>query len=135
MGFYGIGPGPFFFLPLIGPTSLRDLFGTVVDQVVIPIQPVRPSNGLAYTVPVAALSALDYRLRIEPDIQRQRATDDSYAALRAEFTARRQAEIDRLRGKLKNAPLPTADDPPSAFIPAQPAGTAVPSTPLAEPPK
>jgi phospholipid-binding lipoprotein MlaA len=135
MGFYGIGPGPFFFLPLIGPTSLRDLFGTVVDQVVIPIQPIRPSNSLTYLVPVGALSALDYRLRIEPDLQRQRATDDSYAALRAEFTARRQAEIDRLRGKLKGVPLPKADDPPSASFRAPTPPAEVPSPPAPDAPK
>lgn len=29
MGFYGVKPGPYFFLPLIGPTTARDLLGTV----------------------------------------------------------------------------------------------------------
>ena len=33
MGYYGVKSGPFFYLPLIGPTTLRDFFGTVVDQV------------------------------------------------------------------------------------------------------
>lgn len=99
LGFYGIGTGPFFFLPLIGPTSLRDLIGTVVDQAVIPLQPIRPSNGLAYVVPVGILSALDYRARIEPDLTRQRATRDPYGALRREYLAKRQAEIEHLHGR------------------------------------
>jgi phospholipid-binding lipoprotein MlaA len=124
LGFYGVGTGPFFFLPLVGPTTLRDLVGTVMDQVLIPIQPIRPSGGLTYTVPVGLLSALDYRARIEPDLQRQRETGDPYAALRREYLARRKAEIDWLRGR---GPEPDANRPrtPSAaaVVPATPPAT------------
>ena len=105
LGFYGVKPGAFFFLPLIGPTTLRDVVGTVVDQLFVPIQPLRPAGGLTYTVPVGILSALDYRARIEPDLQRQRSTADPYAALRRDYLERRQGEIDALRGK-RAAPPP-----------------------------
>jgi phospholipid-binding lipoprotein MlaA len=116
LGFYGVGPGPFLMLPLIGPTTLRDLLGTVVDQVAVPIQPIRPSNSIAYTLPVGVLSALDYRVRIEPDLQRQRASGDPYAALRDDYLAKRKAEIHRLRGR-PTAPLPKVDDSPYSTVP------------------
>ena len=34
MGFYGVKPGPYLFLPFVGPTTLRDLFGNGVDGAV-----------------------------------------------------------------------------------------------------
>ena len=108
LGYYGVGTGPFLFLPLVGPTTLRDLLGTVVDQTLIPIQPIRLSGGLAYTVPIGVLSALDYRARIEPNLQRQRATGDPYAALRRDYLARRKAEIDRLHGRRPAPAAPVA---------------------------
>jgi phospholipid-binding lipoprotein MlaA len=32
LGFYGVKSGPFLYLPLIGPSTVRDLFGDVVDR-------------------------------------------------------------------------------------------------------
>lgn len=98
MGYYGIGPGPFFFLPLIGPTTLRDLLGNGVDQFV-PIGPIRPFSGAQYTVPIAILSSLDYRAEMNDELERQRGTGDAYSAARAYYNWRRQAEIDRLKGR------------------------------------
>ena len=110
LGFYGVGPGPFFFLPLVGPTTLRDLGGTVTDQLLIPIQPIRPGSGLAYVGTVGVLSALDYRARIEPDLERQRATGDPYSALRRDYLERRKAEIAQLRGTKPTAAEPCRND-------------------------
>ncbi|MCE3590054.1 VacJ family lipoprotein, partial [Escherichia coli] len=36
LGFYGVKPGPFLFLPLIGPTTVRDLVGLSIDRMVLP---------------------------------------------------------------------------------------------------
>jgi len=99
LGYYGVGPGPFFFLPLIGSTTLRDLFGNVVDQVAVPIGPIRPLRGSSYTIPIGVLSALDYRIEFDEDLEKARASDDPYAAVRAFYLTRRQAEIDALRGR------------------------------------
>lgn len=126
LGFYGVGTGPFFFLPLIGPTTLRDLLGTVADQTLLPIQPVRVSGSPAYTIPIGVLSALDYRVRIDPDLRRQRASGDPYAALRRDYLARRKAEIDHLHGRKPVAtPLPcyprdAASPPPPGCTPTEP---------------
>jgi len=37
LGFYGVGPGPFLVLPLLGPSSLRDTGGLIVDRAMISI--------------------------------------------------------------------------------------------------
>ena len=34
LGFYGLGPGPYLVLPILGPSDLRDTAGLVVDTVV-----------------------------------------------------------------------------------------------------
>ena len=105
LGYYGVKPGPFFFLPLIGATTLRDLLGNGIDQFV-PIGPIRPFSGTAYTVPIAVLSALDYRAEIDEDLERLRAKQDPYAAVRRFYLERRQAEIDALRGEPPKADAP-----------------------------
>jgi phospholipid-binding lipoprotein MlaA len=33
LGFYGLGPGPYLVLPILGPSSVRDTTGLVVDTV------------------------------------------------------------------------------------------------------
>lgn len=111
LGYYGVKPGPFFFLPLIGPTTLRDLIGNSIDQFV-PIGPVRPFSGQSYTIPVAVLSALDYRVEFDDELEAIRAKQDPYAAARRFYLERRQAEIDALKGK------PIAPDAPRPIIPA-----------------
>lgn len=99
LGYYGVKPGPYFLLPLVGSTTLRDFAGTIVDQVLVPIGPIQPLQGQAYTIPVAVLSTLDNRAEFEDELQQIRATSDPYAASRKFYLERRQAEIDALRGK------------------------------------
>jgi len=37
LGFYGMGPGPYLVLPVLGPSSLRDTGGLVVDRAMISV--------------------------------------------------------------------------------------------------
>lgn len=37
LGFYGIGPGPFFVIPILGPSSLRDATGLTVDRAMLTV--------------------------------------------------------------------------------------------------
>jgi len=110
LGFYGVGPGPFFFLPLIGPTTLRDLLGNFADQFIVPVGPVRPLRSQAVAIPVGVLSSLDYRVQLDGALTCLRSAPDPYAATRAFYLARRRAEIDALRGRT----------PGPAFIPPGP---------------
>ena len=108
LGYYGVKPGPFFFVPLIGPTTLRDLIGNGIDQVLVPLGPIRPFSGGEYTIPIGVLSALDYRFEMDEEFKKQRASTDPYAAARRFYLERRQAEIDALRGKPRPAPVAPA---------------------------
>ena len=107
LGCYGVKPGPFLFLPLIGPTTVRDLIGGSVDGFVIPLPlpgPVarqlrQPSVALARS----AARELDKRVEFDEEIADMREAEDSYVASRTYYLKKRQAEIDGLCGKRKGA--------------------------------
>jgi phospholipid-binding lipoprotein MlaA len=97
LGFYGVKPGPFFFLPFVGATTLRDFIGYSVDRLILPTSVGKPFNQTSYNIPSGALSALDHRNITDADIQKIREGDrNPYAAVREDYLQRRQAEIDDL---------------------------------------
>jgi phospholipid-binding lipoprotein MlaA len=125
LGYYGVKPGPFLFLPLIGPTTVRDLVGGGLDRLVLPLSVGRPFNQLIYTVPIGVVSTLDHRAEFDEQLHKLHdGTADPYAASREFYLQRRQAEIDHLRGRDGATGSP-------AFGPTNPAID--PSTPPAPP--
>lgn len=128
LGFYGVKPGPFLYLPLVGPTTVRDLLGNAADQFIIPRTTVSPFNKAVVTIPLLNLAALDYRNDVDEDIKRIRASPDPYAAARKQYLDLRQAEIDALRGRRKEAPkapelAPAPSEPTASSLPPRPAST------------
>ncbi|MEP2103566.1 MAG: VacJ family lipoprotein [Parasphingorhabdus sp.] len=99
LGYYGVEPGPFLFLPLIGPTTVRDLFGRVVDLSVLPVAVGKPFNQLVYTLPAGIITSLDFRAEQDEQLRALRESNDPYTATRELYLQQRQAEIDALRGK------------------------------------
>ena len=100
LGFYGVKPGAYFYLPLIGSTTVRDLFGGTVDALFLASVLPAPIDKPIVTIPAGTLSALDYR--IENDETIRALYDESanpYRDAREAYLARRQAEIDALRDK------------------------------------
>lgn len=97
LGFYGVTPGPFLYLPVIGPTTVRDLFGNVVDQLAAPAVTVPPFDQGQYIAPVGVLTALDARNEYDEQVEATRASRDPYATAKQIYLDRRQAEIDALR--------------------------------------
>jgi phospholipid-binding lipoprotein MlaA len=37
LGYYGVRPGPYFYLPLVGSTTLSDFIGNRLDQLILPM--------------------------------------------------------------------------------------------------
>lgn len=138
LGYYGVKPGPYLFLPMIGPTTVRDLFGITIDRLVMPVAVGKPFNKPYYTIPVNTLSALDYRVAFDDKLTDLQAAKDPYAATREDYLRKRKAEIDRLhsprwRGHRQSeqpaaptaAPVPAAESVPGAtpdaiVVPAAP---------------
>ena len=64
---YGVGRGPYLVLPLLGPTYLRDAFGTGVDSAIARQIDVYHKIGLFNTTstPMTLLRGIDLRKNIE----------------------------------------------------------------------
>lgn len=99
LGYYGVKNGPFFFLPMFGPTTLRDFVGNVLDRVAIPIGLGGPFKERYYTIPANTVGVIDYRAEFDEQLMKIRASDDPYVAARTFYLKRRQAEIDALHGR------------------------------------
>ena len=124
LGFYGVGPGPYMFLPLIGPTTLRDVIGRVFDLMLVPTLAGSPFNKPAYALAAGTINSLDERAESDDTLRQLReGSSDPYSAVRDYYLKRRQAEIDALHSHRK----PKKD----AAAPAVPA--AVSETPAASP--
>ena len=100
LGYYGVKPGPFFFLPLVGPTTLRDAIGGIADRALLLGAIGAPFNRPTYTVPATVLGTLDRRIEFDEDLKRIRdETADPYVSRRTFYLCKRQAEIDALHGR------------------------------------
>ena len=121
MGFYGIKPGPYFFLPLIGPTTARDLVGNVLDQTLLPLSFIRQLRSPAYSISARTLTVLDHRAEFDEQLQNVRAAGNPYAARREIYLAKRQAEIDGLRGRTEGRRV-LGEDETSGEMPGGTAG-------------
>lgn len=100
LGFYGVKPGPFLFLPLVGPTTVRDLFGGAVDRIVLPVAAGSQVTKPEFTIPAAVLGSLDHRAEFDETLHALHDNAaDPYANSRDFYLQRRQTEIDRLHGR------------------------------------
>lgn len=106
LGYYGVGPGPYLYLPFIGSTSLRDVVGGAVDGVILPMGIGAPFNKPYYTIPNGAIRSLDRRVEFDCQIKALQAADDPYAATRAYYLKKRKAEIEALHGRGNGPEVP-----------------------------
>ena len=121
LGYYGVGPGAFFFLPLVGPTTVRDLIGGAVDSAYFGVLTGATVVGRTLrrpqvAVPVGVVRALDYRIEFDEHITEvNEGTGDPYTAAREFYLRRRAAEIEALHGRKPKPPVtPAAAAPPAA---------------------
>lgn len=149
LGYYGIGPGPYLFLPLVGPTTLRDVIGLGIDRAALPLSVGGPLRSPAYVIGSFVVRSLNDRLADDERIKAMRKAGDPYTATKEAYLASRKAEIEALHfrhvpGAPHVAPPPApqsglgipvpppedADDAPAeATAPQAPAPAAVPTAP------
>ncbi len=58
LGAWGVGPGPYFVIPVLGPSTIRDTFGLVVDWYTDPVTYVEPDE---WRYGLVALRGIDIR--------------------------------------------------------------------------
>lgn len=90
----GVGSGPFLIVPLLGPTTVRDGLGTIVDIALQPtIYLLGPAPLLVASVQEGTVG-LTLREKHGDDLKRlEQASLDYYAALRSAYYQDRMAEI------------------------------------------
>lgn len=128
LGYYGVKQGPYFYLPLIGSTTLRDFIGNRLDQIIMPMALGPPFSRPEFAIPAAALSELDDRIEFDDRLREIRETRDPYVAAREYYLRKRQAEIDALHGRgdgtvpviVPTTPAPEAVEPPTPSVPQNP---------------
>lgn len=130
LGYYGVGPGPYLFLPFVGPTTLRDLVGGGADGVILPFAVGKPFSRRAYQVPVAVIGGLDERAESDQDLQTLFATAvDPYATLRSVYLQDRAGEIAALhRHKQPIAKDPLGQDLTDPLSKPQPGANGAPQS-------
>jgi phospholipid-binding lipoprotein MlaA len=105
LGHYGVKPGPYLVLPLLGPSNVRDGVGRVADYFADPINYLNPA-WLAYSVYSARIVNLRALLLGASDMLNDVALDP-YSFMRSAYLQQRQYKIDG-----SSAPPPDYPDDP-----------------------
>ena len=129
---WGVTPGPYLMLPVLGPSNPRDLFGDVADSFGDPGNIVASQHHRIWASFVrGTTSGIDERSRnIESLAEIERTSLDYYATVRSLARQRRAAQIRHQKEDVPNAsPLMGADATP----PGATAGRNVASLPTAAP--
>ena len=112
MGRYGVPAGPFLFIPVLGPSDVRDLVGGGVDTLTDPLTWISYTGRFAVNASRTVVSGLDTRANADPQLKQLDAlATDPYASLRSLYLQNRQAQITRGPGQRQRparlrAPLP-----------------------------
>jgi len=109
LGTYGVAPGPYLYVPLVGPTTIRDLLGSGVDFLTDPMHWVSYDHRATASDTRLVVSGLDTYLETEPQVHALLSDAvDPYATLRSVYLQNKQGEID---GGSVPATLPDFDAP------------------------
>jgi phospholipid-binding lipoprotein MlaA len=94
LGRYGVAPGPYLFLPVFGPSSVRDTLGLAVNTAIDPMNNLRFDGALAAKVTVISANAVDLRVALDKDLKDlDRSATDPYASTRSVWIQNRRAFI------------------------------------------
>lgn len=117
---WGAESGPYLVLPILGPTTPRDLFGTGIDRGFDPLNHVRwqadylgndEDFDTAFRVTTAVLGALNARVSLEEQFEQLFSQPEPYIALRRAYIGQRNAAIrDGAPEEDPYADLPDFDD-------------------------
>lgn len=106
---WGVSDGPYFYFPVMGPSSARDFTGFVVDRGFDPLTYVNWGDDDLEYVPIArtVLNVIDLRSRnIETLDDIERSSVDYYASIRSLY---RQSRADAIRNGAPSQELPDFD--------------------------
>ena len=120
---WGLGAGPYIFIPVLGPTNLRDGTGRIVDLAFDPLNWAEFDNDDTVRITRAVVAGVAVReSAIETIDSIRRDSIDPYVTIRASYGLLRESAI-------RNGPADVQDLPEFEAIPSEPA----PDEPVSEP--
>ena len=108
LGYWGIGPGPYLVIPLLGPSSVRDAIGRVVDFFTDPVTYVNPTRDRNMLWGVRFVNRRSELLETSKILET--AALDPYEFLRDAYLQRRRNLV------YDGSPPPDKDDTPDVQI-------------------
>jgi phospholipid-binding lipoprotein MlaA len=119
LGHWGIGAGPYFVLPLLGPSTVRDSLGRVADTYTDPVSYI---NGNAYEIAAQVVRIVDVRAGL---LQASRLIEgaalDKYQFVRDGYLQRRRNLVYDGNPPREKEPDEPDDAPDKASPPPKPA--------------
>ncbi|HTT83933.1 MAG TPA: VacJ family lipoprotein [Rhizomicrobium sp.] len=105
LGVWGVGPGPYLVLPILGPSDPRDAVGYGVDIAMDPLTWISWRSSTYFLIGRGVLKFVDERSRnIGTLDELERSSVDLYATLRSLYRQHREAEIHGGQPSLENLP-------------------------------
>jgi len=132
LGVWGVPTGPYLVLPIMGPSTIRDSSGALVDIALNPINYAEFDGDDAFRATRTALTVLNGRAAAIEAIQSVRDTSiDPYVSIRTTYLMLREASVRN--GQTNVQDLPEFEEiPPEAGT--GPGGEPLEAQPLPEPP-
>jgi len=110
---WGVAPGPYIFVPLLGPTSVRDAAGSAIDLVFDPFTWAQGDDIDAWRVSRTVVTGLAAREQVIETVDDIRANSvDPYASIRTSYSLLRESAIQNGRTDVQD--LPDFDDIPAS---------------------
>jgi len=105
LGVWGVGPGPYLVLPVLGPSDPRDAFGYGVDIAMDPSTWITWRSSTYFLLGRGVMKIVDERARnIDTLNEIERTSVDLYATMRSLYRQHREAEIHGGKPDLENLP-------------------------------
>jgi phospholipid-binding lipoprotein MlaA len=104
LGRYGVQPGPYIYVPIAGPSNLRDGLGRIVDAVTDPVSLL--TGGVTTTLGAIRFTAttVDARVGADSAFRALKDATDPYATARSAYTQRRMAFVQAATGEAEVLP-------------------------------
>ena len=95
LGRAGVKPGPYLFIPFLGPTTVRDAIGDGLNTLLDPANAIIPHQAQTFIIARGVVNGLDLRARADSQLTAVMSdATDPYATLRSVYLQNEQSKID-----------------------------------------
>ncbi|OYX29557.1 MAG: hypothetical protein B7Y99_12960 [Caulobacterales bacterium 32-69-10] len=115
LGRYGVPSGPYLFIPVLGPSTVRDAGSRFVDLTIDPVRNVHFDGERTFRTTRMVVGALDLRALYDKDIDElNRSATDPYVTMRSAYLQNRQSFISGGQVDVQSLPSFGPETPPAA---------------------